>query len=138
MKEIKINVDTHRLSLLFAKIKDATAIIDSVLQRKVQIFQRVETKRLAFRKITPLIKGDSPGTLGRIIITDNNDKREITEGDELPSKLIIRNTNHFGQAKETPFTKPPLSNIVLLLEAKEYFSKNIFSGDLSEFQQQDK
>lgn len=137
LRLVEDQADYHCEKFLLKKIKTATEEKNFKLLQCLWIIYRVEVRRLAFKTLTPIIKGTLPNSLDRIIVTDDNDiAREVTDKEELFAELLNRNIRHFGQALETPFACSPLADIVLLLHSNPTISTKLLSGNILDFQYQ--
>jgi hypothetical protein len=82
-------------------------------QRIVQQIARAERKTRCFSQMRRATQpGRSTGGLSHIIIANGDDIQRIDDPQEMNSYLYQRNINHFAQAHGTPFTVPPLSELL--------------------------
>jgi len=90
----------------------------------------------AFRKLTPVIKGDNICPLDKVTITTSTGPQEITNGQDPFKAIIQRNTNHFHQAIETPFAKSPPSEKLPSFCLDKPTNDALLAGDISNFKDQ--
>ena len=81
------------------------------------------------------MKGCKPGSLDRVIISTSDSEIEITDSKALFKQILEQNRRHFAQngTDKTPFTAPPLSDIINPFQYHSKTANNILSGNLHQF-----
>ncbi|KAL7559678.1 hypothetical protein ACA910_002387 [Epithemia clementina (nom. ined.)] len=82
----------------------------------LRTLQAAETERTMFAKLRLLRGGTAMGGLSALKVPDDADPSAdwqlIVDQNEITTRLIQRNNDHFGQANGTPFTVQPLLDII--------------------------
>ena len=85
-----------------------------------------------FKKLSYHINGFSSNSLHKVILHHNGEPTKITDMQALLSALLDRNKKHFGQASETPFAQPSLSEVLPPFDYSDTVAA-ILCSDLSPF-----
>lgn len=125
----------HRFEHLQQRIEDCHEINNQKLLKILKNIYHSELRRLAFKKLIPIIKGRTNSTLNRVITTDpvTNKETTITAKDELHKALIERNQNHFNQSCHTPFAQDPLCTLLPTFKRNLPVEQRLLQGDTSDF-----
>lgn len=137
-KELKL-AEKHcffnRFTFLSDKLQQAYNDNNPTKIKRFKNILQSEIKQEAFRLLTPNIEGSCPGSLDRILVSQDDTTIEVTDSEELFQILLNRNKTHFAQSgtDKTPFTCPPFSNILPPFSSNSNVTNNALQGDLSDF-----
>ena len=112
LRAVKKAAFPHRLQFLRDQIGKYETNGEPLKEDSVRAILSTETRRHMFKKLSYHINGSSAKSLHKVILHHNGEPTEITDTQALHSALLDRNKKHFGQARETPFAQPRLSDIL--------------------------
>jgi hypothetical protein len=112
---------------------------EKLVQRRLQIILRAHEQRKQFSRLKTIFKPRDSGGLSYILVPENFDVEkypydpdkveaweQIHDQTQVQQFIQKRNILHFGQAKGTPFTEPPINAINW--QASSIPAKEILSG----------
>jgi hypothetical protein len=111
------------------------------VKKRLKILIRAHRQKQHFQRLKRLFKPQNAGGLSYILVPKDfkieeypydtekvEDWDPVHDHDELQKLIQLRNIKHFGQAHDTPFTKPPLDK--LKWQANSIEAKEILEGSI--------
>jgi len=129
--EIHREAISHRKQFLDKLIKAAHITRDTSHKKLILGLKHAEETRQCFGLVRAILHPTTPGGLTHLILpvpNNNSTQIEVTDTVAMEQHLLDHSPIHFRLAQGTPYTVPPLSNL-LMFDGLTPFGDCIFKGD---------